>query len=339
MIKFLVIVSFFSTHAAGQIIASAASDSGNDAVAPRTRELLRKGTPEQVQQLQAELTNRLAAAATPSEIRLTCIDLAAAPTDGAILILLGRLQQPAKPEMLTAMCHGLASLLQARLPVSNVTRQSAAQVLWALAVSPESRSRTVQAAMVAMAAMRGSGLDMLLALRKQRSKTVDGFYSCLAATKDVRALPELRSAFVEPSTTLGHRIEIINAMGQLFAAARMDQAPVDLSERSACAAIVHAVLVDAAADEQLRGVALRTLAQISPQDARARIVLQQSLLAAAQEMREAALEALFTEENQSDPETLRLVQVLANHDQREEIRELARAVLCKNDSEACVYVE
>ncbi len=329
--------------AAGQTVQTtvpeATAELSDPAAASRLRDLLRNGSSQEIQRVQSELAWQLQSAQTPIEIRRASLTLSAAPTDQAVLILVGRLQQPGPEALTCALCDGLGRLLQGRLPVSESARQAAAQVLGPIAAAPDSHSRVVESAMLAIAAMRGSGLDLLLDVRQRRATPADGFFTCLAATRDPRALVELRKALGGGALPEGRRIEIIHAIGQLFASARQEALPIDAAEQAACLSLVLSEWSNTASSDQLQSVALRTLSQMAPQDRYVRSAVRAGLLAGSEERRERALEAIYLDETAPDPETVRIVEALAISDERPDFRELARAILCRAHAEACLNVE
>lgn len=297
------------------------------------RKTLRSGSPEGIKAVQDALCQQLMSDIDRSTTPLVCLALAAAPPDGAFVILVNRLQPDSASETLLITCGSLANLASQRPPLDAKVTEQAVSRLSAIALDRKASAPLIDSAAVALSCFGSAGFDALMNLQDKLgtpSRVGNAFYTNIAVTGDARALPVLRAAIADEKTTEGNRIQAVRAIGEMFFTARRRGLTIESTERTLCWQVVYPCLADESPD-QLFGVALKTLVNIEPTqpDLNVLAVIDASLLAGTDIRKEAALDALFAANWDARPFTLNLVRACASPETCDSVRETARAVLSR----------
>jgi hypothetical protein len=296
------------------------------------RKTLRKAPAATVKATQDALCQELASPTTDAlTMRRICLVLAAAPCDDAVKLVVDRLQADTPPKVRAAACQSLRDLLFHYQPTDAKVAALAMSRLGAIARDRRAPIEVLDAAVLAMGAFGSAGLDALVALQTDpnASKQVTNvFYTALSDTGDPRALPVLRAAVTDARTREGHRIQVANAIGQLFRLAGQRGLAIDPGERTLCWQVLYQCLGDMTPD-QLFGVALKSLVEVAPieQDPTILQTINAALSSDSDVRREAALDALYRAGLSSDSIAWDLVRFCAESSADESVRNTAAAVL------------
>jgi HEAT repeat protein len=297
--------------------------------------MLRNGPPETVKAIQDALCQQLAATTEPTIMRRVCLALRNAPSDTAVLTVVGRLQADTSPRLRAAACQSLCDLVSRRQPTDPSIAGSALSRLGAIGRDRQAPLSLKEAAVLAMGAFGSAGFDSLMELQadpKQAKRVQDVFHTALGSTGDPRALPILRVAVADSQTGQGVRIQAANAIGQLFRSAGQRGLVIEATERARCRDVLYKHLTDDTAD-QLFGVALKSLTEIAPiqQDPTILQAINTTLLLSNEVRREAALDVLYRT-GLPDGIAVDLVQSCAKSSPSASVRSAAKAVLDRSHS-------
>ena len=295
------------------------------------RKTLRSGSPDAIKAAQDALCQQLLDAIDRSTASVVCLALAPAPPDEAFAILAGRLQPGSEPETLFITCRALASLGSQRPPLNAKVTEQTVSRLSEIALDPKAPAPLIDSVAAALSCFGSTGFDALMHLRSKPmipSRVGGAFYTSIAATGDMRALPVLRAAIADEKTTEGNRIQAVRAIGEMFFTARRRGLIIEPTERTLCWQAVYPCLANETPD-QLFGVALNTLVKIEPTqpDPYVLHVIDACLLTGTDIRKEAALDALFAANWDARAFTLDLVRACASPETCDSVRETARAVL------------
>jgi len=323
----------WAADAPSQLVSSLVEDSAaGSRPMLELRRALREKSLDQKSLLQAELGGHLQKATDPAKIRKICAALAPAPLDSHVRIVLDRLGSQASELTTATLLEGLADLLNGRVQMTPDTQARLLSHLEGRLKNRALDSRSRDAALRATAALGAPGFDLLWKARQERGPggLMDAYYTALADTCDVRALPVLREAISDGGTRQGARIEAVHGLGQIFMALRLRGQEIPAIEQIACAEVLYPFLADTTED-QLFEVAVRSLCRINPlqPDPFLRDALLRALQSRAPGRRAAALDALFASSGPVDEATFALVHGLATGEQDELVRTNAQAVLDK----------
>jgi hypothetical protein len=182
---------------------------------------------------------------------------------------------------------------------------------------------------LAIGSLAGAGFDVLMHL-KSDPDCPPGinqlFFTALARTRDLRALPTLREAAANTAFREGSRMQAVNAIGQ-FLAARTENG-MSSEQRLACVKVLKTLVLRSSSD-QLFVVALRSLAVDAEarQDPLVREAMLKALGSPSRYRREAALDALYQERAILEPALAAAVETLAAQDTQESVRSTALAIV------------
>ncbi len=227
------------------------------------RQSLGAANASDAQALQETLCQQMASATSPGAIRRIGAVLSAAPSEEAVVAVLGKLDD-LNPLIKQAACDAICQF-GARGPIrGDGLVEAALQKLSALAQDENQPASLVDSALMGMTALGSRGADGLITFEKvaRRSRnTPNVYYSALGRTGDPRVLPFLRDAVSDPTLHEGLRIQAVHAIGQVAGSLRSRGEPLDPREQAACVTLLGRIL-EQTQNDQLYGAALRSIGAV-----------------------------------------------------------------------------